>query len=139
LKTQYAFNTAAQALNARGANEWYLQSSNGSNSANGGWYVLMPTNLLYAWDGVSIASTTARAPVADFTSSLYGNVNVYATPSLLTNATTTDLGLLGTPTFTGDNLNLSWSSSFVGQFLVTVYIWDGVAEMQRTFLVTVGP
>lgn len=139
LKTQYAFNTAAQYFNFRGANEWYFQSSNGSNSANGGWYVLMPNNMLYAWDGASIASTTARAPVADFTSSLYGNVNVYATPSLLNNATTTNLSLVGTPTFTGGNLNLTWSNTFAGQFLVTVFIWDGVAEMQRTFLVTVTP
>ncbi len=74
-------------ISQRGADEKYLQSANGSNAAGGGLYVLMPTDKLYAWDGVSIATTIANAPVADFTQPQYaGAGNVWATPSLLTSA-----------------------------------------------------
>jgi hypothetical protein len=71
----------AASFNARGGDEKYFQSTNGSNAFNGGYYVLMPTGLLYAWDGISLATTTAGTAVADLSS--YG---VYAQPSLLYNA-----------------------------------------------------
>ena len=57
----------AQFFNDRGQDEKYFLSTNGSNPANGGFYVLMPTDKLYAWNGVSLATTLAPAPVADFT------------------------------------------------------------------------
>jgi hypothetical protein len=89
LKQQFGLTLGDQAkyLNQHGQNEKYLQSTNGSNAAGDGWYVLMPTDKLYAWDGVSLATTLNSAPVADFTQSPYttflGSGNVNNTPALL--------------------------------------------------------
>ncbi len=66
-------------------NEKYLQSANGSNAAGGGTYVLLPNDKLYAYNGVSVATTIANAPVVDFSLPQYAAAgNVWAEPNLLT-------------------------------------------------------
>ncbi len=139
LKTQYGLNTADQFFNAHGQNEKYFHSSNGSNPAGSGYYVLTTLNKLYAWDGVSYNTTVAQTPVADFTSSYYGNANVYSTTSLLYNATTTpNLSQIGTANLTAGSMDLTWTNGFTGKFLVTFYVSDGAKETERIFLVTVS-
>ena len=77
--------------NEHGDDEKYLQSNNGSNPAGGGFYVLMPDDKLYAWNG----SIAADQLVANLNP--YGNV--YANPALLTNAVLpTALGLTAATT-----------------------------------------
>jgi hypothetical protein len=144
LKLQYGLDTAdvAAYFNARGQNERYFISSNGSNSAHGGYYILTSTNNLYAWDGVSYASTVAQAPVATFNggnTSLYQGADVYTTTSLLSNATTTpNLSSIVTSNLTASSMNIAWPTGFTGKFLVTFYVSDGVKEAQKTFLVIVN-
>jgi hypothetical protein len=138
LKTQYGLNTADQFFNYPLQNEKYFHSSNGSNPAGGGYYVLTTGNRLYAWDGISYNTTVAQAPVADFTSSYYGNAPVYSTTSLLYNATTTpNLSQIGTANLTAGSMDLTWPSGFTGKFLVTFYASDGAKETEWIFLATV--
>ena len=49
-------------FNARGAQEKYLFTTNGSNPAGGGYYILLPNGGLYAWDGRSLTTTFESAP-----------------------------------------------------------------------------
>ena len=129
-------------LNKRGSQEKYFQSSNGSNSTGGGLYVLMPNNMLYAYvpDAANdLASTLAQPPVADF--SPYANV--YATTTLLYQATVSSVTNVNAPTITspsnsGGTLNLSWQTGYAGTFMVTVYVSDGSIETQQSFLVKVS-
>lgn len=138
LRLQYGLVYQPQFDNAHAAgNRFFL--STGSNAAGGGYYVLKG-NILYSWAGSQSASL-ARAPVGDFANDpYYGGANVQGIPTLLGNATASNLSAIFAPTFTAGDLNLSWQANvFFGQFLVTVYISDGVGETQRTFLVTVNP
>ena len=85
LQQQLGLNQAdlTQFFNCRGQNEKYFLSTNGSNPASGGFYMLMPTDKLYAWNGVSLASTLANGLVADFTQSPYAGLgNVYNNTAL---------------------------------------------------------
>jgi cyclophilin family peptidyl-prolyl cis-trans isomerase len=134
LKLQYGLNTPdiAADFNHAHLGEKYLLSSNGSNPAHGGFYVLMPNNRLYAWDGVSIPTTIAQTAVADL--SFYG---VYADTALLFNATqpVTPPVTAGIVTTTpGGTLNLSWPSIYTGTFLTTITVGDGAEETQQSFL-----
>ena len=88
LQTQYGLNTpdVEGYFNFRGQNEKYLHSSNGSNAAGGGWYLLMPDGNLRAWNG-SIAASNSVAIVP---------VTVYDNPVLLTSTT-------GDPLVSGSN------------------------------------
>jgi hypothetical protein len=128
LKVKYGLVTAASRYNARGSNEYYLQSSNLSNSAHGGLYVLLPNNTLLAWDGVSIA--TSRL-VADLSS--YGNV--YATPTLLTDASlSTSVGVTTQVTQTGGGfVTLIPTAGFDRTVQVTVTAVDNVHSASKTF------
>ena len=138
IRAQFGLNTAviAGATGYRNNGEEYFHSSNGSNSAGGGYYVLLPNGLLYAFNMAdannrNLNATLSQAPVADL--SLYGGV--YATPSLLTNATIAP-GFTFTPTNGAHgSLTLTWSKApiFSGTFLMTVYISDGAVEIQRLF------
>ena len=74
----------------RGQSEEYLLSTNGSNSAGGGYYVLMPTDELYAYvpdANDDLIATLANSPVANFTEAPYSTYlaggNVYNNPQLL--------------------------------------------------------
>ncbi len=129
-----------QAFNARGQDEKYLQSTNGSNSANGGYYVLMPTDKLYAWDGVSLATSIARTPVADFTQAPYsaflGSGNVYGTPSLLY-ASTGQTAAVTAVVSSGGVITLTPSSAFAGTVRITTTVSDGAEMSKQSFLFTV--
>ena len=71
--------------NARGAEEKYLISGNGSNSAGGGYYLLMPNGNLYAWAG-SLSTTFAAAPVGSPGAAVYVNPALLSSPPLAYNA-----------------------------------------------------
>jgi hypothetical protein len=132
LKLQYGLSTADTYFNNRGQNEKYFYGS-----ATGTYFVLMSNNKLYAWDGVSLATTTAQTALADFTTSLYGNVNVYANTALLYAATATANLSQISWSFSSGALSITWPTNFTGKFLMTVYISDGVSEAQMTFPVMV--
>ncbi len=93
LKTTYGLTLQDGLFNYRGENEKYLLSNNGSNSANGGWYVLMPNGNLYAYvkDAANdLNATLAQAPVAILAPSVWYN------PSLLAGNTGAPLATSGT-------------------------------------------
>ena len=129
----------AGGFNFRGDNEKYFQSTNGSNASGGGWYVLMPNGALYAFNiqdqnQHNLNFTLSQAPVANL--SMFG---VYANPSLLYNAMTApSVATVFTNQSAGGTLQLTWSPTFSGTFLVTVYVSNGTYEVQRTFSVTVS-
>jgi hypothetical protein len=55
-----------------GINGMWLQSTNGSNVAHGGWYFLLPDGTLHQWDGGGTKATASTSPVvATFSPSLY--------------------------------------------------------------------
>ena len=89
LQVKYGLTAAdiTAAFNKRDQSEKYLLSGNGSNPAGGGYYVLMPTDKLYAYvpDAANdLVATLAQLPVADFTASPYTQSgNVYNEPALL--------------------------------------------------------
>ena len=99
----------------------------------------MPTDKLYAWDGVSLATTLAKTPVADFTQAPYAGLgNVYNNPALLYNATQPAAPNI-TATFpSAGSLKLAWPTGYVGTFQVSLTIGDGATETTQSFLVTVS-
>ncbi len=138
LKSLYGLTSADIAFNARGQGEKYFLSTNGSNPAGGGWYVLMPTDKLYAWNG-SLATTLATGLVADFTQSPYAGLgNVYNNTALLYNATQPAAPSITATLLSGDPMVLAWASGYTGTFQVTLTIGDGAMESQQSFLVTVS-
>ena len=112
IQAQFGLNTPAMAFNYRGQSEWYLISSNGSNLANGGYFALMPSGKLFAWDGVSINTTVTQPALADMSAN-----GVYANPTLLTSAQ---------PVFVGD-LTSSWKAQF-GLAIPVAYNYRGQNE-----------
>ena len=72
--------TSSYFYNARGYQEKYLVSGNGSNTGAGGYYVIMPNGNLYAWLSNSMTTTLAADPVAQ-----PGTI-AYADPTQLTAA-----------------------------------------------------
>jgi hypothetical protein len=131
-----------QDFNYRHQNEKYLQSSNGSNPAGSGWYVLMPTDKLYAFvpDAINdLTATLAAAPVADFTQAPYAGLgNVYNTPALLDNATLPAAPNIAASFPSLGSLTLTWPTGFKGAFTVTLVVGDGAAETWQSFVVTVS-
>ena len=81
LDLQEPSDTTNYDFNIRGGSEEYLQSGNGSNSANAGYYVLTSNGNLYAWTNNSLSTT-------ETTEYLIANVGAgtYVNPTLLTNA-----------------------------------------------------
>jgi hypothetical protein len=128
-----------QYFNIRGQNEKYFLSTNGSNPAGGGWYILMPTDKLYAWNGVSLSSTLATGLVADFTQSPYAGLgNVYNNTALLYNATQPAAPNITASFPSPGSLMFAWAPGYTGTFQVTLTIGDGAMESQQSFLVTVS-
>ena len=76
--------------NARGGEEKYLVSGNGSNPAGGGYYVLLPNGNLYAWTGNSLALSLAADPVASPGVAAYANPSLLISPPVAYNATVYD-------------------------------------------------
>ncbi len=134
LKTQLGLTNPdiTSSFNARGGDEKYFQSTNGSNAANGGFYVLMPTGDLYAWDGNSLATTVAPA-------NLVGTPGTaaYANTALLYNAAQ-PAAPSAVLSVSGNTLTVNVATVTVGTvFTVTVFALDGASEVQQSFLVTV--
>ena len=131
IQQRFGLNTPDFGYNYHGDKEVYFLSSNGSNAAGGGYYVLMPTGLLYAWDGKTLATTIADAPVADL--SAWG---VYADPALLyadsgqVQAVTANVNSAG-------QVVITQNANFVGTVRVTARVSDGAEFTLRSFLVTV--
>ena len=67
--------------NARGAQEKYLVSGNGSNAAAGSYYILMPNGNLYAWIDNSLTASLMTAPVATVPFAYYQNPNFLINPA----------------------------------------------------------
>jgi hypothetical protein len=128
--------------NARGAEEKYLISGNGSNSANGGYYVLMPNGNLYAWTGNSLTSSLSEAPVAALPTAYYINPGdlIYPVPpgglqyvsSTATSVVTTDVNA----SISGSTLTVNDPGGYLGTVLVYVTISDGAMTATQTFQVT---
>ena len=130
LKVEFGLTSPAVGFNLRGANEWYLHSSNGSNAANGGYYMLLPNDTLVAWNGTAYANGNL---VAD----LSADGNVYANPSLLTSATLpTSVGV--TASVSGGLLTLTPAAGFDRSMQVTVMANDGTHTALQTFTFTVN-
>ena len=60
--------------NSNGAEEKYLYSST-SNTAAGGYYILLPNGNIYAWTG-ALATTLAAGPVGTVPTLYYQNPNL---------------------------------------------------------------
>ncbi len=140
LQAQLGLNQPDQYHNYRGQGEWYLRSSNGSNSAGAGWYVLMPTDKLYAYVADAnndLSATLAAPPVADFSQAPYAAYgNVFNTPSLLYDATSPPTFM--TTSFPGfASMLLTWPSGYTGAFTLTIFLGDGAAETQQAWLVNI--
>ncbi len=139
LKTQFGLNTPdiASMFNAGGQQEKYFKSSNGSNAANGGLYVLLSTGKLYAYDGFSLATTLATIPTLQVSTL---GAAVYANTALLYNAVQPAAPAIvaAFPNTTGGGtLQLTWPTGYTGTFMTTVFVGDGALETQQSFLVTV--
>ena len=131
IHVQYGLTQSAYGLDFNKQSEYYFLSTNGSNAANGGVYVLLPDNRLYAWDG-AIGTTIAQQPIADL--SYFG---VYANTALLSNATAPaapPVTASFTNTTSGGTLKLTWPTNYTGTFMTTVTIGDGAEETQQSFL-----
>ena len=76
--------------NARGGEEKYLVSGNGSNPAGGGYYVLLPNGNLYAWTGNSLTLSLTADPVASAGVAAYANPSLLISPPVAYNATVYD-------------------------------------------------
>ncbi|MEZ6142257.1 MAG: hypothetical protein R3B84_16990 [Zavarzinella sp.] len=129
-RNTFGLTTPAFGFNFRGAGEWYFLSTNGSNAANGGYYVLSSDNKLRAWDGVSVGSSPV---VRDFADPIYNGANVSANPALLNGATAPATSLV-TTSFSGNNLILNVAGATAGTYFVTVFASDGSSSVQQTFL-----
>ena len=64
--------------NARGVQEKYFVSGNGSNPAGGGYYILLPNGNLYAWIGNSWPRRCKAAPAATLPHHLLQNTRLTA-------------------------------------------------------------
>jgi hypothetical protein len=118
----------------QGINGDWLQSANGSNAANGGWYFLLPDGTLHQWDGIYAAGTATSSPVV-------ANLNMtyWQAPGLLYKATPPQVPGDVTAAFLGNSnvLQLSGFKNFMGTFDVQVTITNGVTTTTQEFLVHV--
>ncbi len=95
--------------------------------AEDAWYFLLPTGELYRWDGAE--GQASGALVASL------GAAYYARPQFLYDAASGQL--LATPSFAGATLSLDRYDGFVGSFVVTVTVSDGLLSDSETFAVTV--
>ena len=129
LSVQFGLTQPAFGFNFHGENEEYFLSNNGSNAANGGYYVLMPNDMLYAWEG----SLGADTLVADLTS----DGNVYANPALLSSAVLpTAIGV--TASISGGDVIVTPATGFDRAVNVIVTIYDGLLATAQSFIYTVN-
>jgi hypothetical protein len=133
--------------NARGVQEEYLVSGNGSNPAGGGYFVLLPNGNLYAWDG-NLDTSLANAPVASVPTLYYQNpgylINATADPSVIailqvvaqipTSVQTTDI--TASINASTNTLTVTDTTGYLGSVLVYVTIGDGALATTQTFQVT---
>ncbi len=116
-------------FNARGDEEKYLLSGNGSNPAGGGYYILLPNGNLFAWAG-SMAATLAAAPAGS------PGAAVYAYPYLLSGATPVgNLGLVSAG-ISGGTLTVADSSADGSSFLGTAQVAFASGGTAYNLLVT---
>ncbi len=117
-------------FDSRGSQEKYLVSGNGSNAANGGYYVLMPNGNLYAWVGNSLNASLAGTPAAALPTSYYQN------PVELTAATAPGALMGVTASISGNTLTVSDPGAYVGTVVISLVVSDGVLTNTLTFQVT---
>jgi hypothetical protein len=133
-------NQRATVMSFNNQSEYLFKSANGSNAANGGYYLLTTSDMLFTWLG-SVSASTAQPAAVDFAQAPYAALgNVYSEPALLSGATQPPAPGI-TPSFTnttsGGTLILTWPTNFTGTFMAAVSVGDGAVETQQSFLVTV--
>ena len=143
LDLQAPLGTSNFFYNAHGAQEEYLLSGNGSNAANGGFYILMPNGNLYAWVGNSLGISLSNPPAATLPTAYYQNPSyligpvapgVLAADTGTQTATYLQTGAI-TASISGNTLNVT-DSGYLGTVLVGVTISDGVLSITQEFQVT---
>jgi hypothetical protein len=146
LRLTYGLTAPAlpSAFNQFGFGEEYFKSSNGANPKNGGYFVLMPNGLLYAWDGLSIPTTISQPPIANLAP--YG---VYANTSLIANSAPvfvtsgvpinmlTPAVTISAPDASG-NFTITPNAAFTGTLRIGVAVTDGLDITDETFLYSVA-
>ncbi|MEZ6141240.1 MAG: cadherin domain-containing protein [Zavarzinella sp.] len=129
IKDKYGITKADFAFDFRGEGEKYFISTNGSNAANGGFYVLMPNGDFKAWNGVDLPTSPVVATVP---------VDVYNDPALLYAATGQKAVLsVDSNTNTGD-VELDPTVEFAGTIRVTTTLTDRAGSDTESFLLTVN-
>ena len=117
-------------FNAQGQGEEYLVSGNHHNLTGSGYYILMPSGNLYAFDGHSLSTTLTGNPVYTLPSYYFLN------PAWLIAATPPPSLLNGVDAIiSGDTLTVS-DTSFLGTAMITVAASDGVLSTTQSFLIT---
>jgi hypothetical protein len=137
LKEQLGLYTAdtVSSKNALGMPVEVFHSGNGSNAAHGGTYILLPNNKLYAWNGVSLPSTIAQPPVAQFLTSAYGNVDVFDNAAVLY-CDAGQLPAIGAAVSSTGVVTIIQSPAYIGSALVSVVVSDGAETTTRSFVFT---
>ncbi len=115
-----------------GATAYVLTSAAGNNASGNPYYLLRSDGALFAYDGSGSYAHTFQngTPLADLTAA------VFATPSLLLDATAPEAATGLTATLSGGTLTLNAPASFVGTVRVTVTASDGILTTAQSFRVT---
>ena len=114
---------AAAYTDYRGSDEKYFVSSNGSNAAFGGWYILMPSGELRSWNGVSLATSPAVATLPEET---YNQTHLlYATQG--------QVPAFSTSVTSDGKVTLTREAAFTGDVRVEYSRGDGARKTTQTF------
>jgi hypothetical protein len=117
---------------AYGINAMWLQSTNGSNAAHGGWYFLLPDGSLHQWDGgTTMATATTSLTVGTLDPPYYAN------PMLLLNAVPTPAPAGVAATVTGNTVTFANIGNFTGNLFAIASVSDGIQTTSTTFRITV--
>ena len=118
-------------FNAGGKGEEYLVSTT-SNLANGGYYILMPTGNLYAWDGHSLNSSLAAPPVDTLPTYYYQNPAYLIAASSVSPITAVTAAIsAGVLTVTD-----STTTPYIGTVTIEVTESDGALTATLSFTIT---
>ena len=112
--------------NFRGAGEKYLQGDVGPGGTD--WYFILPSGALHGWDGVSLASSPLVATL---------DASYNADPSLLHDAQPSQGQVPVALTVLGDQLTIDPDPGYVGAFVVTASVSDGIGSVFQSFQVEV--
>ena len=126
LDLQQPPETSTYFFNTRGLDEKYLRSGNNKNSAEAGYYIIVPNGNLYTWTNNDLTDTLATTPVATLPVSYYENPDMLTTP--------TPQGSLSTLTasVSGGKLMVT-DTAFQGTAIIYLSTADGTQTFDATF------